>query len=238
MGTSAARRAPTGRWWRLAKGAATRYLSPEGAEGVEVREVVSRYLAALEESAGPGDKGGLAAFRLTRKVAQDSGAFWAQAASQGWEAALAAWGLSELAGQPPEIVAQALGARLVGAGGGLEEAVARAAVAAVYLRHLPSADLPGLETAPSPWPEAHRLVQQLLATALSMRLVLDLGESLEAAGRDFWRLRDGLQGIDVWIEKAVAETALGEPPAEAQWPGLPGWLWVTQVMTALLKPLK
>lgn len=238
MGTSAARRAPTSRRWRLAKGAATRYLSPEGAGGVEVREVVSRYLAALEDSAGPGDKGGLAPFRLTRKVAQDFGAFLSHASSQGWEAALAAWGLPELKGQPAEIAAQGLSAALAGPGGGLQEAVVRAAVAAVCRRYLSWADLPGHGTASSPRPEAERLVLHFLTTALSMRLILDLGESLEAAGRDFWRLRDGLHGIDGWIEKAVAEAALGEPPAEAQWPGLPGWLWVTQVMTALLKQLK
>ncbi len=238
MGTSAARRAPTTRWWRLAKGAATRYLSPEGAGGVEVREVVSRYLAALEEGTGPGDKGGLAPFRLTRKVAQKFGAFGALAAAQGGKAALDAWGLTELKGQPAEIAAQGLSAALAGPGGGLEEAVARAAVAAVCHHNLTPAGLSGAQTAPSPRLEADRLVRQLLAAALSMRLVSDLGEPLEAAGRDFWRLRDGLHGIDGWIEKAVAEAALGEPPAEAQWPGLPGWLWVTQVMAAPLKQLK
>jgi len=237
MGTSAARRAPTSLRWRLAKGAATRYLSPEGAGGVEVREVVSRYLAALEESAGPGDKGGLAAFRLTRKVAQDFGAFLAQAASQGWGATLDTWELPELAGQPPEIVAQALGARLVGASGGLEEAVARAAVAAVCRGHLPSADLPGLETAPSPWPEAERLVLHFLTTALSMRLILDLGEPLEAAGHNYGRLKDGLDGLQGWIDQAAGGVLPGKPPAAENWRGLTGWLWVTQLMQNLLKKL-
>src|SRR5208282_4316562 len=41
--------------------------------------------------------GALAAFRLTRRVAQNLGAFYCQAASRGWPAALDAWGLKEAA---------------------------------------------------------------------------------------------------------------------------------------------
>ncbi|MDP3182164.1 MAG: hypothetical protein Q8M54_05020, partial [Desulfobaccales bacterium] len=237
MGTSAPRRAPTTRWWRLAKGAATRYLSPEGAGGVEVREVVARYLAALEGSAAEGGKGALAAFRLTRKVAQDFGAFWAQAASQGWEAALDAWGLPELKGQPPQIAVQGLSAALAGPGGGLEEAVARAAVAVVCRQHLSSAGLSGPQTALSPWPEADRLVRQLLAAALSMRLVLDLGEPLEAAGRDFSHLQKGMKSLADWIDKAATDLPGLTPPEAEQWRGLTGWLWVTQVIEVLLENL-
>jgi hypothetical protein len=59
--------------WRSAKGAATRYLSPGAAGEVSAREVVARYLAALEETSG-GEA--LAAFRVTRKAAQDLGALW------------------------------------------------------------------------------------------------------------------------------------------------------------------
>lgn len=237
MGTSAARRAPTSRWWRLAKGAATRYLSPEGAAGVEAREVVGRYLTALEESAIEGDKGALAAFRLTRKVAQDLGAFWAQAASPGSEAALDAWGLPELKGQPPEIVAQGLSASLVGPGGGLEAAVARAALLALLLRHLPPQDLPGPRLVPSSWPAAHRLTLQFLASALSRRLVLDLGESLEAAGRDFSHLQKGLESLADWIDKAAIGLPVTIPSEVEHWRGLTGWLWVTQVIEALLENL-
>ena len=47
MGTSSARRAPTTRRWRLAKAAATRYLSPESGGAVDAREVAARYVAAL-----------------------------------------------------------------------------------------------------------------------------------------------------------------------------------------------
>jgi hypothetical protein len=47
MGTSSARRGPTSALWRAAKGAATRYLSPEGGGSVTAQEVVAQYLAAL-----------------------------------------------------------------------------------------------------------------------------------------------------------------------------------------------
>ena len=55
MGTSSARRGPTTGLWRAAKGAATRYLSPAAAGEVSAREVVARYLAALEETPGQGE---------------------------------------------------------------------------------------------------------------------------------------------------------------------------------------
>ena len=87
MGTSSARRGPTTGLWRAAKGAATRYLSPGAGGEVSAREVVARYLAALEETPGQGEA--LAAFRFTRKAAQDLGAFWQEVAARGWEAALA-----------------------------------------------------------------------------------------------------------------------------------------------------
>jgi hypothetical protein len=237
MGTSAARRAPTGRWWRLAKGAATRYLSPEKEGGVEVREVAARYLAALEGSAGEAGQGVLAAFSLTRKVAQDLGAFWTQAVSQGWEAALDAWGVPQLKGQPPEIAALGLSAALAGPGSGLEEAVARTALAKALLRHLPFQDYLKLGSGPSSVPEPHLVVQHFLGTALSRRLVLDLGESLEAAGRDFRRLQAGLAGLTEYITKAALDSPITSPTQAEQWRGLTGWLRVTQIIETLHKIL-
>jgi len=131
MGTSSARRAPTSRLWRRAKGAATRYLAPEAGIGLEAREVVARYLAALGEDAGAGRPGLLAGFRLTRKAGQNLGAFVGGVATQGWHAALEAWGLSGETGPPREIAAPALAGALMDAGGSLEDAVARSSLAAV-----------------------------------------------------------------------------------------------------------
>lgn len=239
MGTSMARRGPTTRRWRLAKGAATRYLAPEGSAPVAAREVIARYVSALAESSAQQVSDPLADWRRTRKVAQDLGAFSQQATSQGWEAALRGWGLEDLLGQPPATAAQGLTGAWVGADGGLEAAVARAALATVILGALLSqapicqdqedslpAGLPDLE--PS------RLLQQFLGTAFYQRLVLDLGESLEAAAGDGNRLQRGLAGLRELIHQA-GERAAVEHPAPAHWHGLAGWLWVTQVVNGLLQ---
>jgi hypothetical protein len=237
MGTSAARRAPTTRFWRLAKGAATRYLSPEGGAQVEAREVVARYLAALKETGGQGDQAELAAFRLTRKAAQNLGDFWSRAASEGVAPALAARGLADLAEQPREVLALGLAAALMGPGGGLEAAVGRVSLATILPASLPLADSPAGPQAHTPAPKAGELARQFLVRALYLRLVLDLGEPLEAAAPSFSRLQDGLQGLSAWIEEAEAGAAAGEPPPPGRWDGLEGWAWVTRVLEALIQQL-
>jgi hypothetical protein len=228
MGTSSVRRAPSTRLWRLAKNAATRYLAPESGQAVTAGEVVARYLAALGEGTGTAGAGGLAAFRATRRAAQDLGAFLAQAASEGLKTALQERGLSAPGEQPWAAAAQGLGASLAGDGAGLEEAVARTALTQV-LAQLPSEA--ALET-------AARLVRQFLATALFLRLVLDLGEPLETAADSHERFQAGLArlrdfiaagGADIW----ESTPAPGSPP---QWRGLEGWRWVTEVMQGLMTP--
>jgi hypothetical protein len=227
MGTSAARRAPTSRLWRLAKGAATRYLSPQGGGTVTAGEVVARYLAAL----GEGDQGALAAWRLTRKVAQDLGALAALAASQGWEGALTAWGLGELAASFPEGVALGLSGALVGAAGGLEAAVARASLAAAWMTSV-SIGPP----APAVRVDSGQLVQRFLAASLYLRLALDLGEPLEAAGASYGGLRNGMETLQRCIE-AAADPMPAAPRDPEDWRSLAGWTWVTETTERLLKRL-
>jgi hypothetical protein len=230
MGTSSARRGPTTAFWRAAKGAATRYLSPAGEGAVTAGEVVARYLAALEEAPGQGDR--LAAFRFTRKVAQDLGAFWHEVNSRGWEAALANRGLA------PEMPAPGLSAVLAGSGGGLEEAVVRTSLALVLRPPLSQAQssAPGRS---SDIREPALLVRRFLATALHLRLALDLGEPLEGAARSYGRLRDGLSRIRDWIEaQAPGPGGLPVVPVNAaHWQGLAGWTWVTEFMSGLLAKL-
>ncbi len=228
MGTSSARRGPTTRLWRSAKGAATRYLSPEAAGAVSVQEVVARYLAAVEETPGQGEP--LAAWRVTRKAGQDLGALAEEVRNVGWEAALTARGLAAAAPETPELLAQGLSELLAGSGGGLEEAVVRTALALVVR--------PEVKSAARPDP-AH-LVARFLATALFLRLALDLGESLEAAAGGYGRLREGLARIREWIEaQAPGPGESQEPPVRAgHWQGLAGWTWVTTCMTTLLTKLR
>ena len=228
MGTSSARRGPTTGLWRSAKGAATRYLSPGAAGEVSAREVVARYLAALEETAGQGEA--LAAFRVTRKVAQDLGALWQEVAAQGWGLALKDRGLEALAREPADMLALGMSGVLAGSGGGLEEAVVRTALALVLGPAVQSQDRP----------EPAQVVRQFLVTALHLRLALDLGEPLEAAAEDYGRLRDGLSRIKAVIEAGAAAAGVPlEPPATpGLWQGFTGWTWVSEVMAGLIQNLE
>ncbi|MGO9622335.1 MAG: hypothetical protein ACLPT6_13140 [Desulfobaccales bacterium] len=243
MGTSSARRGPTGPFWRLAKRAASRYLSPGTAGRVSAREVAARYVAALGEGAVPPDPAGaLAAFRLTRRVAQNLGAFYCQAASQGWPVALNAWGLKEAAGEEVIAVpAHSLSAALEIPGGGLEQAVAHTALVGLLLKNPPGGRGGGVFVpVPVPVPEAARLVRRFLGDAFSLRLLLDLGESLEAAAPGFSPLRHGSLEISRWIEQAAADPGLAAPPLRSpeDWLGLPGWTWVTGMLQGLLLHLR
>ncbi len=224
MGTSSARRGPTTALWRVAKGAATRYLSPEGGGAVTAQEVVARYLAALEETPGQGDR--LAVFRFTRKVAQDLGALGEEVKAQGWERSLQERGLAPLAHSDAALMAQGVSGVLAGGGGGLEEAVVRAALALVLRPAMHSQ----IKVAPA------NLVRQFLATAVTLRLALDLGESLEAAAGSYTRLKDGMKHLEELIESDVLRAeGQSEPPADTEhWQGLPGWTWVTEMMAALM----
>jgi len=195
---------------------------------VSAREVVARYLAALEEAPGGGEA--LAAFRVTRKAAQDLGAFWQEVAARGWSSALQDRGLAPLARKPAEILTLGVSGVLAGSGGGLEEAVVRTALATVIRESVQSQDRP----------EPAQVVRQFLVTALHLRLALDLGEPLEAAAGGYGRLRDGLSRIKAVIEAgALMAGAPPEPPATPSlWQGFTGWTWVSEVMAGLMKNLE
>ena len=228
MGTSSARRGPTTALWRAAKGATTRYLSPEGGGELNAREVVARYLAAMEETPGQGQR--LAVFRFTRKVGQELGAFGEEAKARGWERSLQERGLAPLVHGEVTMLAQGLSGVLAGSGGGLEEAAVRTALALVLRSALQSKD----RMKPA------QMVRQFLATAVTLRLALDLGEPLEAAAGSYGRLKHGLTHIKQLIEVNVpGETDQTAPPTSPDhWQGLAGWIWVTEIMAALLKNLE
>jgi len=223
MGTSTARRSPATAVWRFAKGAATRYLAPEGSGPAAAREVVRRYVAALEETQVSQGQDLLAGFRLTRKAAQYLGEFGDTAAASGLTAALKTWGLAEAALFSPDAAILGLTAAWVGEEGGLEAAVARSALASGLDRIIAgnpagAADFDGAS-----------LVRSFLARALFQRLVLDLGESLEAAAPDWATYRQALTGLEQALLTAAAG-ASAEPPPAGQWGGLAGWIYITKIM--------
>jgi hypothetical protein len=232
MGTSTARRGPGTAMWRLAKGAATRYLSPEGGAPMEAREVVRGYLAALEDTQMSQGHNLSAGFRLTRKAAQCLGDFGDTVAESGLASALATWGLAEAARASPEAAVLALAAAWVGKDGGLEAAVARSALATALNQVLIS----GTDKASRP--DGPFLVQAFLAGALYQRLVLDLGESLEAATPGWPEFRAGLARLSAEIEATRTATVPGDPPRHGQWQGLAGWVYVTEILENLFQGLK
>ena len=231
MGTSSARQAPTGRLWRLAKGAATRYLSPESAGAVEAREVAARYLAALGEGRRAGDRRGPGGLSPDPEGGPESGGLLLPGRFRGLAGGAGPPGGSTDWPEEPSARAQALGTALGDSGGGLEQAVAHTALVGVWL------DLPAPGAGPAP--EAATVVRRFLAAAFHLRLALDLGESLEAAAAGFSPLRQGLKEIAARVglaaEAARPETAA--PLLPQHWLGLPGWTWVTQLLADLLAQL-
>jgi hypothetical protein len=231
MGTSSARRGPSTAVWRLAKGAATRYLAPEGASPVGAREVVRRYVAALKETSVAQSQDLLAEFRLTRKAAQCLGEFGDLVAGSGLIAALEPWGLPTAPQDAPEIAIFRLISAWVEEDGGLESAVARTALATCLEKVLASAPARKSRV------DSSTMVKSFLAIALCQRLTLDLGESLEAAATGWPEFKNGLAKLA--DELSAATAAIPEdPPRAGQWQGLAGWLWVTQVLGNILKPFQ
>jgi hypothetical protein len=228
MGTSSARRGPSTAGWRLAKGAATRYLAPEGASPVGAREVIRRYIAALKETSVAQGQDPLAEFRLTRKAAQCLGEFGTMVVDSGLNAALEAWGIHTSSQDAPEVAILGLASAWVDEDGSLEAAVARTALATCLEKILAS------DPARKSQVDGSTIVKSFLAIAVCQRLALDLGESLEAAAPGWPAFRKAL--IKLADELHAATDACPEdPPRAGQWQGLAGWLWVTQVLGNILK---
>ena len=227
MGTSTARRGPSTGAWRIAKGTATRYLAPEGASPVEAREVVRRYVAALEESSAHQGQDLLAEFRLTRKAAQSLGEFVDLASDAGLAAALEASGCKDLAQLRPAELVPGLAQAWVEGQGTLEAAVARVALATCLGKVLKS-DPTNVSRKLGPY-----LVRSFLAAAICQRLAFDLGESLESAAAGWPEYQDALARLQGELMGAAAEVP-DDPPGTGQWRRLAGWLWVTRILEHVL----
>lgn len=224
MGTSTARRTPGIRVWRMAKVTATRYLSPAAGQPVTARELVSRYITALKEGT-ESEGGALAAFRLTRKVGQQLGAFCQHSRKEGLPAALSAWGVSAAPLPESQALAHGLATLWLDETGSLEEAALRPALVGSLLEWFRTVkDDPGPAKT-----EAFRIVKSFLAAALCHRLVFDLGEPLEAVAPGWRPLAAALAGIQQEITQAV-DAAAEAASSPANWQGLEGWVWVTRVL--------
>ena len=228
MGTSTARRGPSTAAWRLAKGIATRYMSPEGSAPVEAREVVRRYVAALQETSVAQGQDFLAGFRLTRKVAQSLGEFGDAVAGSGLAAALEASGFKDLAQLRPEEAILGLTQAWVEEGATLEAAVARTAVATCLGRALTSDPIKISRV------NGSSLVKSFVSLVLCQRLAFDLGESLEAAANGWLEYQGGLARLQDELMAATIKIP-NDLPKAGQWQGLAGWLFVTKILENVLQ---
>ena len=195
---------------------------------MEAREVVQRYVAALEETSTFRDQDLLAEFRLTRKAAQFLGEFGDLVAASGLAAALESMGLKDLAQLPPEVATLGLTQAWLEDQGSLEAAVDGTALATCLSRALTSD--PGAVSRV----DGTSLVRSFLAIVLSQRLAFDLGESLEAAATDWPEYRQGLSRLQEEIAAAAHEIP-DKPPEAGQWAGLAGWLFVTRTLESILQ---
>jgi len=203
-------------------------MSPEGSAPVEAREVVRRYVAALQETSVAQGQDVLAGFRLTRKVAQCLGEFGDLVAGSGLAAALESLGLKDLTQLPPEEAIVGLTQAWVEEQGSLEAAVARTALAMCLCRALTS------DRSAVTRMDGSSLVRFFLAIVLCQRLAFDLGESLEAAATGWPEYQQGLVRLEEELAAATSEF-LHNPPKAGQWRGLAGWLFVTQVLDNVLQ---
>jgi len=203
-------------------------MAPEGASPVEAREVVRRYVAALQETSAAQDQDIMAGFRLTRKAAQGLGEFGDILAASGLATALTACGNQDLAHLSPDAAIPGLMQAWLEEPDGLEAAVARSALAACLGQVLTS------DPAKAAGVDGPALVRSFLAGVLARRLAFDLGESLEAATSGWRAYRQGLTLLQDDLETAAAE-ASEDPPAIRQWPGPAGWMFVTRILDKVLK---
>ena len=175
MGTSSARKAPVGKFWRTAKTAVARFASGKEASPPQVQEVVARYLTALKADAADHNDNFLP---FLVGAAASLGNFYHHWEQNGWGAALAKLGLNPADAWNREAIIPALLDRLVGPGNKLAEAVARAALIDHLEPVLSVAEkFPPTET----FSDLNRLnkTSHFLGLALGRKLLSDLGESLE-----------------------------------------------------------
>ena len=195
---------------------------------MEAREVVRRYVAALEETSIAQGQDLLAEFRLTRKAAQFLGEFGDTVAASGLAVALEAMNLKDLAHLPPEEAVPGLTKACLEEQGSLEAAVAGTALATCLNRALTS------NPAAVSRIDGAFLVRSFLVIAFSQRLAFDLGESLEAAATGWPAYKQGL----VRLQEDLAAAARGgpdDPPQAGQWRGLAGWHFVTRTLKSILQ---
>ena len=179
MGTSSARKAPGGKFWRTAKTSMARFASGKEASPPQAKDVVAKYLAALEADFGEvsQDKEFVPTIVRTATSLENFYRHWKQ---NGLEEALESLGLNKAVVQNREMIVPALLDKMVGTGDTLAEAVTRAALIDHLNLALSSGNFnPTAKPADLDPDNDFINVQTFLGLALFRKLMSDLGESLE-----------------------------------------------------------
>jgi hypothetical protein len=222
VGTSSARKAPVGKFWRTAKTYASRFASGKEASPPQAKEVVARYLAALQAD-GDGDNQGDQNFLpFLAGAAASLDSFYRQWEQDGWEAALANLRLPPRQAQNRENIIPALLDRLIGPGNKLAEAVARAALIDHLEVVLSACDNFPPKQQPSDLTSNNK-ISHFLGLALYRKILSDLGESLEFHAPDLKlgrRRQEDLRShilakIPAWEPAEVRDVPFSSEPAGA-----------------------
>ncbi|MFP3867959.1 MAG: hypothetical protein ACLFUU_07345 [Desulfobacteraceae bacterium] len=238
MGTSTARKAPTGKFWRRAKASASRFSSSKNNGQVSAAEVVAGYVTAIKDN-----QAAAPIFPQIQQVAGNLGRFYQKLALHGLDQAWRDFGLDELIGTPMPSTLPALVDILAGPGAALEAAVARSALIEILAAGPVStkdgyfeqrAAKPG---EPSPQTISGR-IRNFLAEAVYQKLASDLGEALEAQAADSWtgaarlqELRQSIQGILPPPDEEIEEFDLS-------WSDLQSRAWIEAQLQLLLDRLE
>jgi hypothetical protein len=221
VGTSSARKAPVGKFWRTAKTSASRFVSGQEASPPLVQEVVARYCTALESHTPEAGGETTALLPDVVRTAASLGNFYCDWEHFGWEAALDRLGLARAAYQATDEIIPVLLDKLAGPGSRLDQAVARAAL----IDHLGSVLLDtenstraavtsGLEC-----PDSMAGVRNFLGLALFRKLLSDLGEPLEFHAPTIHHGFQRQEEIKSYIQKNLQALVTTATPDDSFSPG-------------------
>jgi hypothetical protein len=230
MGTSTARQAPGGKFWRTAKTTMARFASGKEASPPGVSEVVARYVTALQVDSGDTLEATAFLPAMVRTAASLEN-FYQCWQRDGWEAALTSLGESRANYFQPEEIMSALLDRLAGPGDTLAAAVTRAALGDHLDAVLSSASDPAAPAADS---DDAAIVSIFLALALHRKLLSDLGETLEFHAPTVARGLDRQEEIRAYLLTEIRAL----PPAgpAAPWTGDHAPAFLNNLLTLLAKP--
>lgn len=174
MGTSSRQGAPTGGDWTRAKTRMTNWAKGGGASDDLGRAALGAFVSALggASRAAAGSAGGV-------QTAGGFGEFLTDVSRDGLETTLEGYGLEDLVGGEPVEVINELAARISGAGGSPEEAVARDAVLEVLRELFEDADtFADMEAIVIDAETLREFIARYLTEYIFLRVLHDLGDRI------------------------------------------------------------